>query len=426
MRNRAERAIGKQAGTILGVGQLLLPMIAGIAQSKQALLEWVHQVGLAALAEVFEYDAEQLAGPKGKHDRGRSHYRWGAAFSELPFGGRWIRVKRPRLRGRAGSEAQLPSLEQFRAADPVPVKVLNQILLGVSTRGYQKSLEPTPDGILVRGASKSAASRHLVGHMTEKMRSFLTRRLDAFDLLVLMLDGLQVAHHTVVVALGILGDGRKVVLGLWQGSTENATLCTSLLQDLLERGLKINGKVLCVIDGGRGLRRALSDVLGDLAVVQRCTLHKKRNLLAHLPQHRHAHVARALAEAWNSDSADLARRRLKILIQWLERNGEDGAAASLREGLEETLSVLKFELPASLRGFLLTTNAVENLIGSVRRVTRNVTRWRSGDMIARWSALGVFQAEQNFRRIRGYRHLPLLVRALRRNTATIDQTEEAA
>jgi putative transposase len=426
MRNRAERAIGKQAGTIASMGQLLLPMIVGIARSKQALLEWVHQVGLAALAEVFEYDAEQLAGPKGKHDRGRSHYRWGAVFSDLPFGGRWIRLRRPRLRGRSGGEAQLRSLEEFRAADPVPVKVLNQILLGVSTRGYQKSLDPAPDGILVRGASKSAASRHLVGRMTERMRSFLTRGLDELDLLVLMLDGLQIARHTVVVALGILSDGRKVVLGLWQGSTENAALCTSLLQDLLERGLKINGKVLCVIDGGRGLRRALSDVLGDLAVVQRCTLHKKRNLLAHLPQHRHAHVARALSQAWNSDSVDLARRRLKTLIQWLERNGEDGAAASLREGLDETLTVLKFDLPASLRGFLLTTNAVENLIGSVRRVTRNVTRWRSGDMIARWSALGVFHAEQNFRRIRGYRHLPLLAHALRRNTATIDHTEEAA
>src|SRR5262249_49438130 len=154
--------------------------------------------------------------------------------------------------------------------------------------------------------------------------------------LVLMLDGLQIAHHTVVVALGVVSDGRKVVLGLWQGSTE--TLCTALLQDLLERGLRINGRVLCVVDGGRGVRRALADVLGDLAVVQRCVLHKKSNLLAHLPQHRHTHVARALAEAWASESAELARRRLKTLIQWLERNGEERAAASLREGLEETLT----------------------------------------------------------------------------------------
>jgi transposase-like protein len=308
----------------------------------------------------------------------------------------------------------------------VPVKVLNQILLGVSPRGYQQSLDPMPAGVMTRGASKSAASRHLVARMTDKMRSFLSRRLDEVDPLVLMLDGLQIARHTVVVALGILSDGGKVVLGLWQGSSENAALCTSLLQDLLERGLKINGRVLCVIDGGRGLRKALADVLGDIAMVQRCTLHKRRNLLAHLPQSRHAHVARALSEAWASDSAELARRRLKTLIQWLERNGEDSAAASLREGLEEPLTVLKFDLPASLRGFLLTTNAVENLIGSVRRVTRNVTRWRSGDMIARWSALGVAHAEQNFRRVRGYRYLPMLARALRRDAAKIDQTEEAA
>ena len=181
------------------------------------------------------------------------------------------------------------------------------------------------------------------------------------------------------------------------------------------------------LDRERGaVRRALADVLGDLAVVQRCVLHKKRNLLAHLPQHRHTHVARALAEAWASESAELARRRLKTLIQWLERNGEERAAASLREGLEETLTVLKLELPASLRGFLLTTHAVENLIGSMRRVTRNVTRWRSGDMITRWSALGVFHAEQNFRRVRGYRYLSLLARALRHETAKIAHSEEAA
>jgi putative transposase len=426
MRNRAESSEGKQAGPGTAVGQLLLPMIAGIARSKQALLEWVHQVGLAALSEVFQYDAEQLAGARGKHRTTRSHYRWGTTFSELPFGGRRVKLARPRVRATAGGEARLPSVEHFRAADQVPVRVLNQILLGVSTRGYEKSLDPAPLGVAARGASKSAASRHLVARMTAKLRSFLSRRLDDLDLLVLMLDGLQIARHTVVVALGVLSDGRKVVLGLWQGSTENAALCTSLLQDLLERGLKVNGRVLCVIDGGRGLRRALSEVLGDLAVVQRCILHKKRNVLAHLPQSRHAHVARALSEAWNSDSAELARRRLKTLIQWLERNGEDGAAASLREGLEETLTVLKFDLPAALRGFLLTTNAIENLIGSVRRITRNVTRWRSGDMIARWSALGMSNAEQHFRRIRGYRHLPKLNRALRGDAVKVDQTEEAA
>ena len=429
MRKRAKSREAKQAGTgllLTAQQQLLLPMIEGIAHSKAALLEWVHQVGLSALGELFERDAEQLAGPKGKHSKERSHYRWGSAPAELPFGGRRIVVSRPRVRNIVGGEEQLPTVEHFQRVDPVPARVLNQILLGVSTRGYEKSLEPPPAGVAARGTSKSAASRHLITRMTDKLREQLTRRLDDLDLLVLMLDGVEVARRTVVVALGVLADGRKVVLGRWLGSTENAALSTALLQNLLERGLKLDGRVLCVIDGGRGIRKALTDVFGDLVVVQRCQVHKKRNVLDHLPQSRKAHVARALSQAWASDSTELARRRLKALLQWLERNGESGAAASLREAMEETLTVLKLKLPAALRGFLVTTNAIENLIGSARRTSRNVTRWRSGDMISRWAALGLLQAERHFKRIRGYRHLPLLKRALRGDPSKLNATEEAA
>jgi putative transposase len=428
MRNRAKNIEAKQAGTglLLTVQQLVLPMIEGIVRSKQSLLEWVHQVGLSALGELFEHDVERMAGPKGKHSSERSHYRWGSAPAELPFGGRRIVVRRPRVRSRSGQEAQLATVEHFQRIDPLSAWVFNQILLGVSTRGYEQSLQPPPLGVRARGTSKSAASRHLIARMTDKLREQLSRRLDDLDLLVLMLDGVEIARRTVVVALGILTDGRKVVLGLWQGSTENAALCTALLQNLLERGLKVDGHMLCVIDGGRGIRKALSDVFGDLVVVQRCRVHKKRNVLDHLPQSRRAHVARALAEAWGSDSAELARRRLKALLQWLERNGESGAAASLREGMEETLTVLKLGLPAGLRSFLITTNAIENLIGSARRTSRNVTRWRSGDMISRWAAVGLLQAEQRFRRIRGYRYLPVLKRALRGDASRLDATVEAA
>jgi transposase-like protein len=408
------------------VEQLTLPMIEGMARSKASLLEWVHQVGLSALRELFEHDAERLAGPKGKHSTARSHYRWGSAPAELPFGGRRIVVRRPRVRSRSGQEAQLATVEHFQRMDAVPARVLNQILLGVSTRGYAPSLEPQPAGVIARGTSKSAASRHLIARMSDQLRAQLNRRLDALDLLVLMLDGVVIARRTVVVALGILADGRKVVLGLWQGSTENAALCISLLQNLLERGLKVDGRTLCVIDGGRGIRKALEDVFGDLAVVQRCTVHKQRNVLDHLPQSRKAHVAHALAEAWASASADLARRRLKTLLQWLERNGESGAAASLREGMQETLTVLKLGLPPALRSFLVTTNAIENLIGSSRRISRNVTRWRAGDMISRWAAVGLLQAEQHFRRVRGYRYLSLLKRALRGDSSKLDTTEKAA
>jgi len=247
------------------VEQLTLPMIEGIARSKESLLEWVHQVGLSALRELFEHDAERIAGPKGKHSTERSHYRWGSAPAELPFGGRRIVVRRPRVRSRSGQEARLATVEHFQRMDAVPARVLNQIMLGVSTRGYEHSLEPLPAGVMARGTSKSAASRQLIARMSDKLREQLNRRLDALDLLVLMLDGVVIARRTVVVALGILADGRKVVLGLWQGSTENAALCTALLQNLLERGLKVDGRTLCVIDGGRGIRKALEDVFGDLA-----------------------------------------------------------------------------------------------------------------------------------------------------------------
>jgi transposase-like protein len=428
MKNRANPGLPAQvgAGLLPTAQQLLLPMIEGIVHTRRELFAWIQQVGINALQELFELDVVEMAGAKGKHCPARSHYRWGAAPIVLPFGGQRITVPCPRIRAVGGGEAQLRSAHHFRSVDPVPARVLNQILLGVSTRGYRHSLEPVPAGISARGASKSAASRHLIARMSGQLREQLRRRLDQLDLLVLMVDGIEIAHRTVVVALGILADGRKVVLGLWLGSTENAALCTALLNDLLERGLKVDGRILCVIDGGRGIRKALEDVFGDLAVVQRCRVHKKRNILDHLPPPRKAYVSRMLTEAWSSDSATLARRRLKTLLQWFESNGENGAAGSLREGMEETLTVAKLDLPGALRTFLVTTNAIENLIGTSRRISRNVKRWRSGEMIVRWTAIGLAQAEKNFRRVRGYRHLPLLVRALRQDAVKIDRTEEAA
>ena len=262
MKNRAKGRVPEQAGAglLFTAQQLLLPMIEGLVHSRRELFAWVQQVGISALNQLFELDALELAGPKGKHSSTLSHYRWGSAQIALPFGGRQIVVPCPRVRGIDGGEAHLRSVAQFRASDPVPARVLNQVLLGVSTRGYGKSLEPLPAEMVARGASKSAASRHLIARMTDKLREQLRRRLDDLDLLVLMVDGIEVAHRTVVVALGILADGRKVVLGLWLGSTENAVLCTALLNDLLERGLKVEGRILCVIDGGRGIRKALGDV----------------------------------------------------------------------------------------------------------------------------------------------------------------------
>lgn len=427
MRSKAEKRPEKQGVEESALGRVrqgLLSMVAGMTATKH-LLEWVQEIGLAALADVFEADVEAVTGPKGKHSLGRTHHRWGTTATELPFGGRRIRVERPRVRSKSGQEVTLPSVDRFRAEDPIPERVLNQILLGVSTRGYGTSLEPTPPGVSGRGTSKSAASRHLVERMGRKMQDYLSRRLDDVRLLALMLDGIEVAKHTVVVALGISEDGTKLPLGLWQGSTENAALCVSLLQDLIGRGLTVDGKLLCVIDGGKGIRKALDDVLGDLAVIQRCQLHKRRNLKDHLPKNAHSHVDRILRDAYSSTSAETARKRLKSLVAWLEGNGHEDAAHSLREGMEETLTVLKLELPTSLRRSLSTTNAIENTLGTVRRVTRNVKRWKGGAMVRRWVAIGVLAAEKRFRRIKGHRDMATLAVALRSNADSKDEGRAA-
>jgi transposase-like protein len=419
MKIRAKKRVGEQAlePTALGkLRQLLMPMVAGMAAAKQDLMAWVQDVGIEALKEVFEADATALAGPKGRHSKDRMNHRWGTTNSELPFGGRRIGVERPRVRSKAGQEVRLPSLERFQAEDPLPERVLNQVVLGVSTRGYAASLESAPAGVRSRGTSKSAASRHLVERMGTKLREYLSRPLGDVKLLALMLDGIEVARNTVVVALGISEDGTKTTLGLWHGSTENAALSTSLLQDLISRGLKLDGKILCVIDGGKGIRKAIDDVLGDLAVVQRCQLHKRRNLKAHLPESRQSYVDRALRDAYRSGSVDAARKRLRQLVSWLEGNGQEDAANSLREGMEETLTVLKLGLSERLQRSLATTNSIENTLGTVRRVSRNIKRWKPG-MVRRWVAMGLLTAQKRFRRIKGHRELPQLVAALRSQTA---------
>jgi len=228
----------------------------------------------------------------------------------------------------------------------------------------------------------------------------------------LFMDGVVIAQQTVIVGLGITRDGHKEPLGLRLGSTENAVVCTELLQDLLARGLPLDGRVLCVIDGGKGLRKALGDVLGDAAVIQRCQLHKGRNLDALVPAARQAYVRAMLRRAYRASSAAAARRQLTALATWLERNGHADAAASVREGLEETLTVLKLGLPPALRRFFATTNCIENLIGTLRHVTRNIKRWRDGDMRRRWIGLGLLRAAERFRRIKRHGELGALVTAL--------------
>src|SRR5262245_22334572 len=350
MKKRTADAPGTQAknGAGLEAAHLVAPMLTRMATTRQDLLAWVYAEGLAALDGLFREEATALAGPKGRQQAQRTHHHWGTAATELTFGGRRVQVRRPRVRPRTGPEATLPSVAAFRERDPLTARMLQQLLAGVSTRQYEASLEAPPRGRRTRGSSKSAVSRALVRRTRERLRAHLTRRLDGRSVGALFVDGVVVAQQTVIVALAITRDGHKEPLGLRLGSTENAVVWTELLQDLLARGLTIDGRVLCVIDGGKGLRKALADVLGDAAVVQRCQLHKARNLDAVVPKARQSYVRAALRRAYRAATAAAARRQLTALATWLERNGHADAAASLREGLDETLTGLKLGLPPRL------------------------------------------------------------------------------
>jgi transposase-like protein len=387
-------------------------MLAGMTATRDELLAWVHAQGLAALDELFREEAVALAGPKGRHHPQRTHPHWGTAATELIFGGRRVQVRRPRVRQTRGGDVTLPSVAAFRDRDPLTARIMQQQLAGVSTRQYDASLEARPRGRRTRGSSKSAVSRTVVRRTRQRLQEQLTRRLEGLEVVALFMDGIVVAQQTVIVVLGIAREGGKIPLGLRLGSTENAVVCTELLQDLLARGLALDGRVLCVIDGGKGLRKALGDVFGDAAVIQRCQLHKARNLDALVPKTRQAYVRASLRRAYRAASAATARRQLTALATWLERNGHADAAASVREGLEETLTVLKLELPPTLRRFFATTNCIENLIGTLRHVTRNIKRWRDGDMRRRWIGLGLLRAAERFHRIKQHRELSVLVTAL--------------
>ncbi|MFI5091439.1 MAG: IS256 family transposase [Terriglobales bacterium] len=391
------------------------------------LHEFVMQKGLEEVRAVFADEAAAIAGPKGRHRSDRTANHWGEVDAEFVLGGRKVSIARPRVRSADRKEVALPSVALFASRDPLNERVVSQLLLGVSTRRYNRSLERLEAPARTRGTSKSAVSRTFVAATRRRVEEELTRSLESLDLAVLMLDGIVVKGQRVVVALGVDVIGNKHVLGLRMGSTENAILCTEFLQDLLKRGMKVSRPLLCVIDGGGGLRRALHDVFGDQVLIQRCQVHKMRNVKEHLPEKAQAWVISQMRDAYKASSATAARRQLQRLVAWLDRNGHDDAAGSLREGLEETLTTLKLQLPLTLTRSLSTTNAIENLMSSIRRTTHRVSRWRNGSMIRRWVGIAILEAQKTFRRLKGHRELPLLVEALGRlHVSSLAASSDAA
>jgi transposase-like protein len=296
--------------------------------------------------------------------------------------------------------------------DPLNRRVMEQMLVGVATRQYARSLEPLDPGIESRGTSKSSVSRRFVARTRQQLETWQAQPLDSLALAVLLLDGVHVSDHCLLVALGITEDGTKHALGLWDGSTENSTVCQSLLANLQSRGLRTDRSLLVILDGSKALRKAVRDTFGEAALVQRCQIHKLRNVLDHLPERQRPWVKATLQRAYRSDDVASATRLLQDLARRLETD-HPSAAESVREGLEETLTILTLNLAPTLRRSLSTTNAAESLISRTRHVKRNVKRWRTGQMVVRWVAAGVLEAVKGFRRLKGHKEMPKLVAALR-------------
>jgi putative transposase len=392
--------------------------LAGAA--KEGLLALSVGVGLGVLHEIMEAEVDEVVGPKGRHDPDRSAVRHGHEGGEVTLGGRRVPVTRPRVRTVDGEgEVELTTYRHFSARDQLTAVVLERMLVGVSTRRYARTGEPVGAGVeqAARSQSKSAVSREFVSRTREHLIELMSRPLGDLRLAVLMLDGIDLKGRCCVVALGVDTDGVKHPLGLWDGSTENATVATTLLANLVDRGLDTEQGVLVVLDGAKALRKAVRDVLGVCTPVQRCIRHKERNVLEHLPERDRPLVRRRLRAAWALEDHDRALDQLRALAGELAHT-HPGAAASLREGMEETLTVTRLKVRGRLKRTLASTNPCESMIETVRRVARNVKRWQSGDMCLRWTAAGMLEAERQFRKIIGHADLAKLALAIERDIAT--------
>lgn len=407
---RESRTVDR-AGQVDSSLQRHLPLVDVLVDTRAELMELAVASGLQVLHTMLEEDRTAICGRRYQHQADRQASRAGTVPSEVVLGGRKVQIRRPRVRTE-GEEVALPTFQAFADTDPLNRRVVEQMLVGVATRQYGRSLEPTGAAIRTRGTSKSAVSRRFVAKTAAQLDAWRSTALDELDLVALVMDGVQVSEHCIVVALGIDATGRKHALGLWEGSTENTTLCQSLLANLQSRGLRTDRSLLVILDGSKALHRAVTQLFGRAALIQRCQVHKRRNVLDHLPERQRAWVGAILHRAYTRSDVGTARRLLQDLARRLD-DQYPSAAASVREGLDETLTVLGFGISERLRHSLATTNAIESLLSRTRHVKRNVTRWRGGMMVVRWVAAGVLEATKGFRRLQGNADMPKLVAALR-------------
>jgi transposase-like protein len=385
-----------------------MPLVEVWEELQARVEQLAGEAGRKILHGILEEEVRQRVGPPHRPDPDAGAVRWGRQPGYVVFGGQKVALERPRVRTREGKELELESYGQLQQDGRMQRAVAEGIVCGLSTRKYRRAVQSVLDGYGIR---KSSVSRHFVRATAEQLRALCEKKLEELNLVALLIDGIEFKGQTLIVALGVAESGSKHLLGLWQGATENATVCKALLEDLVARGLDPERRYLLVLDGSKALRAAVDKVFGTRAEVQRCQLHKRRNVRDHLPEGCRADYDRQLRNAYAMTRYEDAKAALEKLFRQLERINPS-AARSLEEGMEETLTLHRLGVGTLLRRSLATTNIIESCLSTVRHVAHNVKRWQGGDHIARWTAAGLLEAEKKFRKVKGYRELKELAAKL--------------
>jgi transposase-like protein len=399
--------------------QMMLPMAEMVGWLRKGVGELVRQAGLQLMELLMEEEVRELAGERSRQQPDRTTTRWGNERGYCVVMGQKVPIQRPRVRTVEDKEVRLGSYEMFHRGEPLTETVWEKLMLGLSTRKYGQAVREFTEAY---GLEKSAVSEHFIEASRSKLKAMMERRLDKTRLCALLIDATPFEGQQMVAALGIGEDGRKTILGIRQGATENATVVGELLGDLVERGLDFTQSRLYVLDGGKALTAAVKKHAGEAAAIQRCQVHKRRNVLDHLTDEHKPGIAKKLNAAYALEDYAAAKQALNLLHREL-MDLNPSAARSLGEGMEETLTVHRLHLPMQLRRTLASTNVIESAFSIVEQVCRNVKRWHGGDQRERWVGSGLLVAEKQFRKIQGYKQIPILIREL--EALTPNKTEVA-
>jgi putative transposase len=406
-----QRAV-KQLEAMAEVGnpavQMVLPMAEVVGWLRKGVGELVRQAGLQLMDLMMQEEVRELVGERSERQAERTANRWGSEQGYCVVMGQKVAVKRPRVRSTDNTEVRLGSYEMFHRGEPLTETVWEKLMLGLSTRKYDQAVRQFTEAY---GLEKSTVSEHFIEASRAKLKDMMERRLGKMRLCALLIDATPFEGQQMVAALGIGEDGRKTILGIRQGATENATVVGELLGDLLERGLDFTVPRLYVLDGGKALTAAVKKYAGGSAAIQRCQVHKRRNVLDHLTDEQKPGVTKKLNAAYALDDYAAAKQALDVLHREL-MDLNPSAARSLGEGMEETLTVHRLHLPMQLRKTMSSTNVIESAFSIVERVCRNAKRWHAGDQRERWVGSGLLVAEKQFRRVQGHKQIPALISEL--------------